>query len=161
MIRASIVLAFLLSGAGIIGLVALFPAYIRAYLAENAVVDTVVSLKNDASSARASAAQAQLAADAALIGKASALPRSQASAFIESIVDVRQKIRLTSITVDQSNPRVISATVQGIAPTRDSIEPFKARLEAALPGSTVTYPYSQLAKSVDVEFSFKVVQTSR
>ena len=159
LVQVAIVFAFLASIAGLIGLAALFPAYIRAYVAESNSVDTVVSLKDDTSSANASVLQSQLSTDSNLVKRAASLAASDPAAFIATISSLRKNVSITSISFDQTDAGVITSAVQGIAPTRDDLSAFKDRLESSVPGVKVYIPESQYTKRVDVVFSLKITQT--
>ena len=158
-IRVLVVLCFMLSLAGLIGIAALFPAFVRASSEEHSQFDTVASLQKDKKDSGVSQIEAELSADSALLkGLATAPQGARLSSVIEGLVGSRGTLQFTSLAVSRAAGG-FSVVIQGLAPTRDALLAFKSRLEAMAPGNKVTLPISELAKSADIQFSIQLTES--
>ena len=158
-IRAAIVLCFALSAAGVIGLVSLFPSFIRATLEERSSTTMLASLKKGTASASASQIQSDLATENVLLG---ALPSADAirlSAVISDVVSARGSNSISSLSVTRSGTSTMDILVQGIAPTRDGLLAYESRIQSIAPGTKVDLPIDELAKSANIRFSLRVLET--
>jgi hypothetical protein len=158
-IRAVIVLLFMLSISGFIGIIALFPSFIRAYSEEDAAISKIVSLETGKNSAENKALEDSVALSEKLLASLeNGMSGFKASAVINGIIGMRGPLRLTSIAITRTSTTTVSAIVQGIAPTRNSLLSFKTRFEAAAPGNKADLPVSQLGKSSDLQFSLQLTE---
>ena len=158
-IRALIVLCFMASLAGLIGIAALFPAFMRASAEERTQLDTVASLQKDKKDSGVSQIEAELSADNVLLkGIAGAPDERRLSSIIASLVSARGSLTMSSISVSRLTGNGFSIVIQGISPTRDDLVAFKGRLEAMAPGNKVVLPVSELAKNTDVQFSIQLTE---
>jgi predicted PurR-regulated permease PerM len=158
-IRAVTVLLFLLSISIFIGIVALFPSFIKSYSEENAIMGTISSVTEDKDNASAKALLDNMASSKKLLSSLSTVTSQQKnSAIINSIISTRESLRLTSMSITKVSTSTVSVIIQGIAPTRNSLLSFKNRLESAAPGNKVDLPVSELSKSSNIQFSLKLTQ---
>ena len=157
-VRLMIIILFMFSLAGVIGIGALFPAYVRALSEEKVQIDVANKLKAAQKIQGITAMEDELKSDQRVL---ITLPKSggaRISAVAQSIVGLRQSIKLNSFNFTQPGNATSTVTVfmQGFAPTRNDLLSFKTRLETTLPGAVVDLPISELAKSTDIQFSIKV-----
>lgn len=158
-LRATIVFLCVLTGAVVVGMAALFPADIRARLANGEALKAISTAKKSNSLANLDDAEKRLSQTNALLtalGAGSSQVRF--SSVIRSIVDIRSSVVLSSFSMSREGTTTVSVTLQGVAPTRNDLLAFKGRLEALSPGSTVDLPISILAKNTDVHFSLKLTE---
>lgn len=156
-LRAAIVLCFMLSFAGLIGIVSLFPAYISMSVKERSELDAVAALKKQKDVSGMATVEGTLKADAALLG--SALPLSKGtmpSAVIESVVAARGPVRISALTIGGGGDDPFDVSIQGVAPDRDTLLAFQSRLEALAPGNKAVLPINQLAKNSNIPFSIEL-----
>jgi len=159
-IRVVIIFCFLLSLAGLVGAATLFPSFIFALNEEQSQIALLESLKQNKDESGVTTLELDFQRDNILInalGVTQKVPRS--SVTIQSIVGVRKEVKLTSLAVEAPAPDSLSIIIQGIAPNRDTLLAFKIRLEELVPGGSVELPVSDLAKSKDIQFSMRIIQT--
>ena len=153
-IRALVVLCFMLSCAGVIGIGSLFPGFIHAISEERSQINTIASLQEGKKDSGILEIEKELAEDATLLSALLSLtPHDDMSKRIAKIAEIRGVVDITSISMERSGTTSVAYIIQGLAPTRDSLLSFKTRLEQLVPGGTVELPISELAKSTDVQFS--------
>ncbi|MES2216694.1 MAG: hypothetical protein V4481_05380 [Patescibacteria group bacterium] len=158
-IRVWIVALFAVSVAGVIGVAALFPGFMKASLEERTQLDAIASLEKNKSANGITAIEQELATDKILLAAlGEGTDRRLTSAEIEAVITVKGTVKLTGITVSRASDGVVSIVVQGTAPTRESLLSFKTRVEAQIPGTAATLPISQLAKSSNIQFSMQIVR---
>jgi hypothetical protein len=158
-IRAAIVLCFTLSLVGLIGIASFFPAFLKASTeARSAQNEAAILQKNKKDSGLTSIQQTVAQSQKLLSTLGGKVSGTKMSAIIESIVSMRNNVRLTSINVTQTGTTTATIVMQGVAPTRDALLSFKNRLESAVPGNKVELPVSELAKSTNVEFSMRLTE---
>jgi len=156
-IRLLVVFCFLLSLAGIIGSVSLFPSFIQAYLEEREERSAIVALKKDNDKSGINEIQDELRKDMQYVKILSEeSDHVRFSALIQGVVSLRQNVRLSSLTLSRTSTTTVTVSIQGLAPTRDSLIAFKSRLENLTPGNQVDLPISELAKSRDIVFNMRV-----
>jgi hypothetical protein len=156
--RAWIVLICVLAIAILAGSAAMFPAYLRAWSASRIALRTVASIRNDPNGSNLAHVQRVLASDDALLvalGSGAKVPRfSQA---IASISAIHSPVTISSLTLNRMATSSVIVTMNGIAPTRNDLLKFKARLEGLAPKTNVDLPIEELAKSVNAPFSLQFV----
>lgn len=152
-IRALIVFLFIVSVAGTIGVVSLFPAYVRSTLDAKTAAKELEAAKSE-SSPELSAIQDQVSVGQILLTKLQSEFKSQRlSIWAENVVNNRGTVRINALNVNMVSTSSISILVKGIAPTRDSLLGFKQTIEDQIPGSKSDLPLSELAKGTNIEFS--------
>ncbi len=158
-VRAAIVFLFFLSVAFMAGIASLFPAYIHASVEKGFHLRAVAALRQTSGAAALASAEQSLASSTALMSALSASvtpgPFSQA---VEDIAAARGNMSLNSFEVSRSGASGLSISIQGFAPTRDSLIAFKGRLNDLSPGITVTLPVSELAKDANIPFSIQITE---
>ena len=146
----------MLSVAFLIGVVSLFPAYFRALTEEQSAQSALASLSSDKNKNGLTEIEKNVSKDQALLGFLSdGLDQPKVSLLIQKIASVRGEIQLSQFLVSEVASSSVSFTIQGFAPTRDSLQAFQKRLEASS-GNKVELPVSELAKSADIDFSLQV-----
>ena len=134
----------------------LLPSVYRAKNEETRVARIAVSAgKKDGSDV--AQAKAGLAADADLLSKLTNPSASiTASEAIKMIASVRGVSKITSFSIDTHDPHMISASIQGNAPSRDELLALKGRLMQVTPGGSVDFPISELTSNTDIDFSISI-----
>jgi hypothetical protein len=158
--RVVIIFCFLLSLAGLIGAATLFPSFLFALNEEKIQLSLLTSLKKGKDENGITQLELDFQRDNILIKALAAetkIPRP--SVTIQSIVGLRDTVKLNSIEVDAPTSDSISVVIQGVASNRDTLLAFKTRLEELVPGGGVELPVSDLAKSKDIQFSMRITQT--
>ncbi|MDE2038358.1 MAG: hypothetical protein KGI69_04050 [Patescibacteria group bacterium] len=147
---------YALAAAIAVGAVALFPAFMKAWIAEQSGVAAVAAEQGNSNGSLA-AAQAALASEARLlVPLSSAASASSLSDAVKAIASARGPVTLSSFSAVRMATGTVAVIVQGIAPTRDDLLAFQSRLEALVPGASVDLPISELAKSSRIGFSLQV-----
>ncbi len=159
-IHATVVALFLLSVIGVIGIGALFPAYIEVSFEEKGQA----AMLNDATSNQANQNSLdmtyELRADAALAQELSGSSlKKRPSDLIAEIISARASVKISSIAISSISSSTAVMVVQGIAPTREALVSYKNRLEGLTIGNKVELPISELAKSKDIRFSLRFTRT--
>lgn len=158
-LRVAIVLCFMLSFAGFIGIVSLFPSYISMSVKEKGELDSVAAIKKQKDVSGMANVEGTLKTDASLLATAVPLMTgTEPSTVIESVVSARGSIHINAISVNQSDDSIFQVSIQGIAPDRDSLLAFQARLEALAPGNKASLPINQLAKNTNITFSIDLTE---
>jgi hypothetical protein len=155
-VRFIIVACFLGSLAGLIGVGALFPAYMRALAEEKSQIEAAANLKHSQDVKGITARETELHADSKIINTLSSNVSIRMSSVAESIIILRQAVKLKTFIFNQTSTTTVSISISGIAPTRNDLLSFKARLENTLPGARVELPISELSKSTNVDFDMKL-----
>ncbi|MBU6232041.1 hypothetical protein KGP36_05315 [Patescibacteria group bacterium] len=154
-IRVLIVLFFAASIACLIGIGAQFPAFFRAATESREATAALATVQESQKQTGFTGIEAAVKAYAPMLAAAAPTVSTPDSALIESVVQARGPVMITSISVsDLDKSRSIS--IIGIAPTRDELIAFKARLASAFSSAKVDYPISVLAASTDVRFNMTV-----
>ena len=154
--RVTIVSVVAISCAIIVGVAALFPAYIRAWFDRYAAQGAVAAVRSTANADKQlNAAKAELGSDNMLVTTLVADEQPRFSDLVRSIAAVRRSVLIAGFSFAFADAKTISVTLSGVAPTRDDLLSFKARLEAAFPGTKIDIPISQLAKSSNIQYSLK------
>ncbi|MEK7646304.1 MAG: hypothetical protein AAB381_01245 [Patescibacteria group bacterium] len=159
-IRVFIVFCFLVSVSGLIGVGTLFPTFLFAVHEEETQFELLKSIKKDAEDISVTTLELDFQRDNHTINALSQVPKTpRPSVSIQSVVGVRGTVKLNSISVNSPVPDALEVIIQGVAPNRDTLLAFKARLEELVPGGAVELPVSDLAKSKDLVFSMRITQT--
>jgi len=158
-LRVAIVLCFMLSFAGLIGIGSLLPSYIAMSAKERTELDAVAALKKQKDTSGIGDIEGTLKADSALLNSASPLVQGTLpSAVVESVVSARGPVLLTSLMVASTDGSSFDVSIQGKAPDRSSLLAFQNRLEALAPGNKAVLPISELAKNSDIPFSIELTE---
>jgi hypothetical protein len=158
-IRVFIVFLFFLSLAVIVGVGSLFPAYIHARMDEEIHLNDVAALKEKTDAGVFAATTQALSSSTALMSVLTgSIASGPFSTAIANIVSARGDIEISSFSITQADPSKLSLVIGGIAPTRDALLAFKSRLDAIVPGGTVTLPVSELANDTNIQFSIQIVE---
>jgi hypothetical protein len=156
-IRVISVALYALAVSILVGAVSLFPAFVRTGTIEKESESTVTAVKNGQDKGELAADQKQLAADGALVAALSApIDEPDLSNPIQDIVSIKGPITISSLSVDSSPDGTVTATVNGVALTRDDLLAFQARLRNLAIGTQADLPISELAKDADIDFSMTV-----
>lgn len=156
--RAAIVFCFLMTAVVVIGMVALFPAYVFSVTSEKVEQQSVASLdtKSDKS---VSSMRAELSQDAVLLSEISQYAGSPSfSDIVSGLVGVRGPVTYSSLVLDRTTTSSVDIIIEGTAPTRSSLLDLRSRLQNLKKGNAVDLPISELTKSVSVHFSLKVTE---
>ncbi len=161
--RLFIVFCFVASVAGLLGIAALFPALMRATAEGNAQLATIASIEKKKNASGLKEIKEELAADSALLAPQSETKNGlRISGVVDSVISIRGTQKLTSISVSMTGADhgTLSLSIQGTAPTRNSLLAFKASLEQLFPNpkAVIDLPISQLAKNSDIQFSIHVTE---
>ncbi len=159
LVRVLIVLCFVLSLAILVSIASLFPAFIRASVGFDAAKNEAAAVTKNPNDANLAKIQAEMVKSLSLLAMLSEQEDSaKISDLINGIVNMRDDIKLTSISASKESSTTLAVNLQGIAPTRDALLLFKKRFESATPGNKVDLPVSELAKSTDIRFSLQLVK---
>ncbi len=156
-IRLAIIFGLLISFSGVVGVGALFPAYIHEIGEEKTAIEAAAQLKKSKDQSGQTAIESELRANTVLMNRLN-LNKGviRPSSTINTLISLREKIILTSFVIDKFSTSTVSLVLQGTAPTREELIDFKSRIERTLPKSTVQLPVSELAKTKNVQFSMKI-----
>lgn len=158
-VRAWIVLLFALSVAGTIGVASLIPAFMRGSLEERTQLDAIASLEKNKQASGAVNVEQELIADKMLLSVlAEGSSRMPLSSEVHDLILAKGSVRITSFDVERLKEGTTRIVIQGVAPTRESLRQFEAKVEAGVPGTKTTLPISQLAKSTNIQFSMEIIR---
>lgn len=149
----------MLSFAGFIGIVSLFPSYITMSVKERSELDDVAALQKQKDLSGMATIEGTLKADAALLSTAVPLTAgTEPSSVIENVVSARGPIRINAISIGGGGDKPYDISIQGIAPDRDTLLAFQTRLQALAPGNKAVLPISELAKNSNIPFSIDLTE---
>ena len=158
--RAVIVLLLLISAAGFIGIISLFPSFIKASYEEKTSEMDVNLLKVEKNKQGLNTLEENISLSKKLLAHFdNEIFQIKTTAIINNLIAIKDTLRITSISISRSTPNTATIIIQGIAPTRNSLLAFKTKFESALPGNKVDLPVSQLGKSTNLQFSLKLTET--
>lgn len=155
-IRLIVVYLFFASLVGLVGVGALFPAFMHARQAEQAQLNLVEQLKQKHKSTGYTAVEDALRKDQKIVSFLNTSVPIRMSALAQSIISLRENVRLTSFNFTPVGTTTVTVSLLGKAPTRNDLLSFKSRLENNLPGSKVELPIGVLAKSTNIDFTLEV-----
>ncbi len=162
-IRAAIVFCFLMAGAGLVGMVALFPAYI-ASISYGATIPQTISSEMKLTSQTINMKD-ELARDKFLASAYKDFPYKTAlSGVLSDVVSIKGSNFFSSISLDRklisdtTSSSSLAISIQGISPTRAALLDLKAKAESLQKGNIVDLPMSALTKSEAIPFSMKVIE---
>src|SRR3989344_3084941 len=157
-IRLLIVVCFAVSVAGLIGVGALFPAFISAVNEEKSQLKIMASIRKDNDDSGIADIEAALVRDAGLVRSLSArLDEPKHSSVVGSVLNVRATVRINALSIEPNATGTLSVHIQGEASSRDALIAFKSRLEGLSAGNAVNLPLSGLTRSRDIPFSLDLV----
>lgn len=157
--RATVVLFAGLSLAVVIGIISMLPGFISAWAADIAAGARVISARSKNDSDNLSRVEVELSADKKILAVLVAgNAGSRASDAVRIITDVRSNVSIFSFKLERSGTSTVTATIQGVAPTRASLLSFKSRLESLSSGARVDLPIEALKESTNVQFSLRTIQ---
>jgi hypothetical protein len=161
-LRAGVAFLFMFSMAWVVGIVSLLPSFVHVMTEKNVADSTLQSLKkaSDANTSASAGNGITKQANALALFNDQSKGKTSYSSVIGSIVNVRGDVGFTSISVSRTGTTTVIVTVQGTAPSRDSLMAFKGRLESTVNGNKVDLPVSELAKSKDLQFSLTITNTT-
>jgi len=138
----------------VVGIAALFPAYLHGQfyytLAQNAV-DVAKSTINGESYEKI---KNDLLIDSKLLAVLSKnYNEPRFSKITASLVNVRGPVSITAFNISKSDDQTLSIGIKGFAPTRNELIAFKQRLELLMPGTKIEIPIEQLAKNINPAYS--------
>ena len=158
-VRAWIVALFAISAAGVIGVAALFPSFMKGTFEERLQLEAVAALEKSKNEKGITAKEHELAADKQLlITLSDGLDKKMLSAELEQVFNDRGTVQLNNIGIARQSDGSVRILIQGIAPTREALLGYKSKLENQVMGTMVTLPISQLAKSTHIQFSMEVTR---
>ena len=159
-VRLFVVFLFMLSAAGVIGLVALTPAFMRSSIEELQQLRSASSLSQGPDDSKVSLANSQInSAETLATDLESNINGPRLSDLVQAIAAVKDDSAVSSFTLTRSSDTSITALIQGTSPTREALIAFENRLKGAIPGVTVDIPLNELTQDVNVAFSITVTQT--
>ncbi len=155
-IRTVAVFFFALAASVVVGVVALFPAYIQAWFYDRAARDAASVVREEKTDESLGKIKTELSTDAKLLAVlADRQVDVKFSDIMRSLMGARGSARITSFVLNQMNTAAVVITLKGTAPTRDDLIALRGRLEGLMPGTKVEIPIDQLAKTADLEFTLK------
>jgi hypothetical protein len=158
-VRVAIVLLFFMSVALIVGVGALFPAYIHASFEEKLHLRDMAALKLTSDGSSLSTVEKNLSSSTDLMSLlAVSTTQQNFSTAISDIASARGNVKVSSFGVTRVASSTLSIVIGGLAPTRSALLAFKARLDSLAPGISVTLPVSELARDTDIQFSIQIVE---
>jgi hypothetical protein len=153
-VRVAIVLLFMMSAAGLIGVVSLIPGYFHALSVEKEELATVAKLQKEQKTAGTVAIQDELKKDIKILDLLSKGSLDKPiSEVIKSVVGLRMASRMTNISVSKAATTTVVA-VQGISPTRDELLALRDRLES-ISVRKIDVPISLLAQSSSIQYTLQ------
>jgi len=154
--RVSIVALFLVSVAFLIGIGSLFPAFIAASTEARTGMEAVAAMEKGREARGATGVEDQLKSAAVLSAALSSSSGVQLSHAIQALSGSRGQVRIYSLSIKRAAAGAVAVSVEGRAPTRESLLAFRTSIEALVPGSTVNLPLSSFAASKDIPFALQV-----
>jgi hypothetical protein len=158
-LRSFVVLCFALSIAGIVGIVTLFPAFLLTSVEEKSAESDLLLIKKAKDVSGLTAIQQKVASSQSLLSVLSTgIDQYRLSVLIEEIVAEKRTVKINSLALSLVSTSTVNISIEGIAPTRDTLLAFKSRLLSIRPQSKVDLPVSGLAKSTNIPFSIQMTQ---
>lgn len=145
----------MLSFAGLVGFISLFPSYIKV-ASEHAESERIVN-KSSGIDSSLEQFRFELENDAILLESLTSNQSLKYSDIILSTISARGSVAITAVSFEDTASSTVSLVIQGVAPTRDDLVEFKTRLENMSVGNTVVLPVSELAQSKDIKFSLRFI----
>jgi len=157
-LRILVVLFFMISVAGLLGITAIFPAYIATVIEGKSVQkDSSGNAKDQDLSPDFGDIRKEMIRSQTLLSILAADSESKKiSELIGGIVHLREDVLITSIVATKVSSTTFTATIQGIAPTRNSLISLKSRFEAAKSGNSANLPISELTSSTNIHFAMQL-----
>ncbi len=152
-IRALIVFLFVVSLAGVIGIVSLFPAYVRATVEAKASQAELAKIEKNQAATLAIVQKRVTESKKILSEITKDTANQKLSIWAQNFALNRGAVKIISLNVDIVSTSSLAVLVRGVAPTRESLLAFKQRIESEIPGSKSELPLSELAKGTNIDFS--------
>ncbi len=157
-LRVLAVALFAFSVSMIVGVVAMFPAFIRGQFYSGAAQGSINEIKETQADRDISDIKGRLAADGKLLAALSVGVPTAYSDVVRSLVSVRGAVEILSFKLDRPDAKSISISIKGTAPTRAELIMLKGRLEVLMPGTKVDIPIDQLARNINPSFDLRFVK---
>ncbi len=158
-IRDLIVLFFMLSLAILVGVASLFPAFMKAEIEKNQIKNTATTSIKDTKDSELKSIQSNMVKSMALLESLSEEKQpAKLSALVAGLISMRGDLKFSAISATKISSSTLAMTIQGLAPTRNSLLLFKKNFEVAMPGNKVDLPVSELAKSANIQFSIQLAE---
>jgi hypothetical protein len=146
------------SSALVAGSILLLPAYLRARWEEDKQINAAAELGKSKIEQGTEAIENEMLTDSTAIAVLDkSLKDERPSVLVERVASLRENIRLTSFSYSGLSTTTAELTVQGVAPTRDSLLSFKSRVESMANNVRADLPISELAKGADIPFSMQII----
>lgn len=156
-VRVIIVCCFVLSLVGIIGIVSLVPVLFKITREESISREQVSKIAQGKNKDQTTMISNALARDQILVSNLKKNIESYSvSRAIDTVVGVRGKIKITSLSIAKQATSTVSVSVQGVSPNRDELLAFKSRIENISQGLKVVLPISELVKSSNFPFTLQI-----
>jgi len=156
-IRLLVVSLCALSVVSIIGIVALFPAFMEASVEEVSQIHAAGSLAEQQKNDETSQFKNELVTVKNIgLGLSSQIKTSLLSDAVIAVVAARGEATISSISAMRNASSTVIVSVQGSAATRKVLLAFEDKIKATISGVTVVVPPEELVQAKNVKFSFKV-----
>jgi hypothetical protein len=158
-VRAWILMLFVLSVGGIVGVASLLPAFLRGSLEERLQLNAIASLEKNKQASGVVNIEQELIADKLLLATlVEGSDRMFMSTEIQDLSAMKGTVKITSLALERKSDGSVRIIVQGVAPTRESLTAFKTKVENSVLGTQINLPISQLAKSTNIQFSMEIIR---
>ncbi len=158
-IRVTIVFLFMVCLAILIGISSLFMTYIKALSLETEIQEKANAVDVDKDSKDIKEIQQSVVKSLALLDSLNKEKKVvQISDLIGGVIAMRGQLRFTALSASKVGTTTYNISIQGVAPTRNSLLAFKSTFEGLAPGNKVDLPVSELAKSTNIQFSLQLKQ---
>lgn len=158
-VRVTIVFLFMVCLSLLIGISSLFMTYVKALSLESDVQAKANAVDVEKDSKDIKDIQQSVVKSLALLDSLNkekkVVPFSD---LIGGIINMRSVLRFTAFSVAKVGTTTYNISIQGIAPTRNSLLTFKTNFENLATGNKVELPVSELAKSTNIQFSLQLKQ---
>lgn len=158
-VRITIVFLFLVCLSLLIGISSLFMTYVKALSLESEIQAKANKVDIEKDSKDIKEIQQSVVKSLALLDSLNKVKKSVPfSDVIGGIINMRGTLRFSAFSVAKIATTTYSISIQGVAPTRNSLLSFKTNFENLANGNKVELPVSELAKSSNIQFSLQLKQ---
>lgn len=158
-VRVGVVACFILSTVFVVGIVSLFPTFIKTISMEGSMKSNSLNLGKESVDPELKLIQQKVTKSLALLdllGKEDKNPKM--TELIKGIIDIKGDIKFNNFSAMKTSTTTFTMSIQGVSPTRNSLLAFKDRYESLYPGNKIDLPVSELAKSSNISFSLQLKQ---
>ena len=161
-IRAITLACLMLASAGFIGIVALFPAYIDATLAEQTEINVVTSQSTPEDKVLTDIRK-ELGSDSVLVSALTPYTKEPVLMnVISGVLNVRGTTKITSVSLSRAASSSIVIIIQGVAAKREDLLTFKNNLQnldvlGKNSDNSVNLPVEELKQSTNISFSLQLI----